>query len=158
MRNLLLVIVFIFIGSGLSAQNNEADYLELQKETLKVEKKALIADAMILTNEESEVFWPLYDEYNAKKFELKKEFYFLLKSYFESTEEQLTDKEATKIWKKKIQLNADLNKLEKKYFNKMINKLPPVKVVRYFQAENKVDALISAELASEIPLLGDLGQ
>ena len=48
--------------------------------------------------------------------------------------------------------NATL-KLKKKYVKKFENVLPPKKVFRYFQTENKLDALINIQLASEIPLM-----
>ncbi|MCK5781322.1 MAG: hypothetical protein KAH10_01925 [Flavobacteriales bacterium] len=154
MKNFLLALAFIFVGTTLSAQN-DTDYAELQKETLKVEKKALIADAMILTNDESEEFWPLYDEYNDAKLKIQEKFLENMKDYFERNT-QITDHEATKLWNDKMELDNDLNKLEKKYFKKMIRNLPPVKIVRYFQAENKIDAMISAKFAMNVPLLGDL--
>ena len=156
MKNFLFALAFIFVGTTLSAQN-ETDYAVLQKETLKVEKKALIADAMILTNDESEEFWPLYDEYNDKKTEIKEKFLSNMETYFDSTA-QLTDSQSTHIWKDKMEFDKDLNKLEKKYFNKMIRTLPPVKIVRYFQAENKIDAMINAQYALGVPLLNGLGK
>ena len=58
---------------------------------------------------------------------------------------QLLD-EAVKFEEKKI-------KLEKKYIRKFRAILPDTKVTRYFQLENKLDAIIDFDLAAEIPLM-----
>ena len=47
----------------------------------------------------------------------------------------------------------ELLKLEKSHAKKFTKILSPQKALRYLQAENKIGALIDAELALEIPLL-----
>ena len=43
--------------------------------------------------------------------------------------------------------------LKKTYIKKFSKILPPTKVLRYFQAENKIDILVDYEIAASIPLL-----
>ena len=55
-------------GSAFAQQFN--DYLEVSREVLKVEKKALIAEVMQLSETESPAFWPIYNEYEQKKYDV----------------------------------------------------------------------------------------
>ena len=43
--------------------------------------------------------------------------------------------------------------LKKGYYKKFKKILPAGKAVRFFQAENKIETLINAELALEIPMI-----
>jgi hypothetical protein len=47
---------------------------------------------------------------------------------------------------------ADL-KIKKKYVTKLKKVLPAKKVMRFYQLENKLDAIINYQLAAEIPLV-----
>jgi hypothetical protein len=42
--------------------------------------------------------------------------------------------------------------MQKKYVGRFDDVLPPKKLVRYFQIENKMDAIISLGLAAVVPL------
>ena len=52
-----------------------------------------------------------------------------------------------------MQFKQESVKLQKNYYKKFKKILPTGKAVRYFQLENKIEALIAAELALEIPLI-----
>lgn len=151
MKKLLILAVLSVFALNISAQQTpvldstmEANY--------RAEKKALIAQALQLNQEEAKVFWPLYIEYNAKVEAKNKE---LVETVNKNATklDSLTDDEAKDIWKEKIGNDYDLIKLEKKYFKKMLRILPGGKVVRYFQAENKIKSLINAQMAIDVPLI-----
>ena len=153
MKKVIIIAVLSLFAISINAQETPALDSVIQS-NIRAEKKAMIANAIILTNEEAEVFWPLYEEYNNKMLEQRKEFF----AMFEENKyklESLSDHDAEKIWEKKMKSDRDAIKLEKKYFKKMLNKLPGAKVVRYFQAENKIKSMVDAQLAIEIPLINN---
>ncbi|MFT6797434.1 MAG: hypothetical protein ACJART_002585, partial [Maribacter sp.] len=57
------------------------------------------------------------------------------------------------LWVKYMGYQTELLKLKKGYYKKFKNILPAGKAVRFFQAENKIETLINAELALEIPMI-----
>jgi len=65
----------------------------------------------------------------------------------------LSDQKAIELWNESMKQRDELSKLKKTSFKKFQKILPGKKVVRYFQVENKVWALINAQLAMEIPLM-----
>lgn len=50
-------------------------------------------------------------------------------------------------------LGLALGLIKRSYLPKLEKAVPPVKVARYIQIENKIRALVRYELASEIPLV-----
>jgi len=151
MKKTTLVISLILICSAGYTQTVD-DYIEVARDVLKTEKKAAIAEAMQLTDQESGPFWELYNEFN---FELSKVQNLRIEAIkdFASNFENLTDEKADELWKKVLDYQTQLLKIKKSYYNKFKKILPAGKAARYFQAENKIEALINAELALEIPLI-----
>jgi hypothetical protein len=151
MKKLFLVMVVLFAGSYLFSQTMD-DYMEVQREALKTEKKAIVAEAMQLTDAESEVFWPLYNEYNNKMYTFNTDRYKLVKQFAENYE-LMSNENAIELWQSAMKNEQELLNLQKQYFKKFQKILPGRKVMRYFQVENKIRTLINAQLAVEIPLV-----
>jgi len=152
MKKILFSLVVIFTTSMIIGQTMD-DYIEVQREVLKTEKKAVIAEVMQFTDNESAVFWPLYNEYNEKMYIHNTNLYKLIKDYAEHYGEKMTNEKAVEIWTKSMKVEAELAKLERNYFKKFQGILSGKKAARYMQLENKIKALIDAELALEIPLM-----
>ena len=152
MKKLFLAVAVLFIGVGLSAQTLD-DYMEVQRGVLQTEKKAVVAEAMAFTDAESTVFWPLYNEYNEKIYNSNTKLYKLIKDYADNFGTTMTDEKAVEIWTNVMKVEAELAKLKKSYFKKFQGILGGKKAVRYMQLENKIKALVEAELAVEIPLM-----
>lgn len=151
MKKATLLLITMILGVTVYAQGFN-DYLEVSRQVLKTEKKALIAEVMQLTDEESTVFWPIYNEYEAKKYEVNT-VYFRLVQDFADNFENMKGEKATEIYKQVLDIEMQLIKLEKSYAKKFAKVITPQKTFRYLQAENKIKAMIDAEMALQIPLL-----
>ena len=151
MRKLILSLAFI-VFAGVAISQTSQDYMEVQRAVLKTEKKAIVADNMELTDDESTAFWPLYNEYNEKKYVLNTKVYDLILKYADEYE-TLTNDQAVELWKENMKLKSELAKLEGIYFKKFQKILSGTKTVKYFQIESKIEALINLELAEQIPLV-----
>jgi vacuolar-type H+-ATPase catalytic subunit A/Vma1 len=151
MRKLIILFIAVFAGSYLMAQT-DADYIEIARDVLKVEKKAAIAEVMELSKEEANVFWPLYNEYDNKMHEIQNNRINVIMDYAAHFE-TLTDEKTDELWSKSMTIKQQLLKLEKSYYKKFKKILPVKKAALYFQAENKIASLINAEMALEIPFI-----
>jgi len=67
--------------------------------------------------------------------------------------ENLTDEKADLLWSSYMNVQSEYLKIQKKYYKKFKKILPAGKVAQYFQAENKINALIDAQMAIEIPFM-----
>lgn len=151
MKKLLVALsVCVFALSAMAQTEN--DYLELSRDILKTEKKAAIAEAMQLSDEESKVFWPLYNEYQGKLYLIQNQRIDIIQKFAENFE-TLTDEQADELWLSSQSFASDVMKLEKTYYKKFKKIIPAGKAARFFQAENKIETLINAQLALEIPLI-----
>jgi hypothetical protein len=151
MRKLVLAILVVFMGSMAMAQSAD-DYIEIMRSVLQTEKKAAIADVMMLTDAEAEVFWPLYNEFNEKMYTIQSKRVQIIKDFAESYAD-LSDEKADELWTSTMDYKHEVLNLTKQYYKKFKKIIPAGKAAKYFQAENKIAALIDAELALEIPMI-----
>lgn len=150
MKKILLTFAMVSFGMILWAQ--QSDYIELMRSVINTEKKAAIAEVLVLSDTEADLFWPLYNEYNEKRYTVNTKKIQMIKDFAENYG-QMTDEMAKEIWTRNMAIKMELVKLEKTYYKKFLKVLDAKKAVRYFQAENKIETFVNAELALEIPLL-----
>jgi hypothetical protein len=151
MKKVLLVVAILFCGFWGMSQNT-LQYIEVLEEVLQKEKKAAIAEVMMLTEEESKPFWKLYNKFNKELVEIESKRIDLIKKYMKNFE-NLTEDAVDDLWESYFDIEEDRLDLFRKYYKKFRNILPKEKAARYFQAENKVAALINYELADEVPFI-----
>ena len=154
MKKYLFVAMLLFFGGNIIAQTG-TDYVGLTRSVLKKEKKVAVMEAMQLNDKEGEVFWPLYEEYNSELYKAQNKRVAVIKEYAKSFY-SMTDEKADKLWTDFMKFRDDLLNLHEEYFEKFKEFLPVVKVVRYFQFENKIDMLINAKIAADLPLIKEL--
>lgn len=151
MKKLLSIASIVLFSAGIYAQSGN-DYLELARDVLKTEKKAVIAEVMQLTETESTPFWELYNEYQGKLYLVANKRIAIIKDYAENFE-SLSDEKADQLWISAMAYAQEVLKLEKQYYKKFKKILPAGKAARFFQVENKIETMIDAQLALEIPLI-----
>ena len=151
MKSLLSFIVIAILSVSAYAQSDN-DYLEIARDVLKTEKKAVIAEVMQLTDTESQPFWDLYNEYQGKLYLVQNKRIALIQDFSENFE-TLTDEKADQLWMGSMAFSKEILKLEKKYYKKFKKILPAGKAARFFQVENKIETMIEVNLALEIPLI-----
>ena len=151
MKKLLSILSVVLISTAIYAQS-ENDYLELARDVLKTEKKAAIAEVMQLTDVESTPFWELYNEYQGKLYLVANKRIAIIKDFSENFE-SLSDEKANELWVGTMKYKNELLKLKKKYYNKFKKVVSPGKAARFMQLENKIETLIDAQLALEIPMI-----
>ena len=62
-------------------------------------------------------------------------------------------KKQINLWINAMAFGQEVLKLEKQYYKKFKKILPAGKAARFFQAENKIETMIDAQLALDIPLI-----
>ncbi len=149
-RRLLATIAALLLSSAVHAQQ-ERDVIELIKSQLATQRQALVAENLNLTAEQSEVFWPLYREFQAKRAPLVDRRIELLRE-FRDNFDGLTDEQAGALIDGWVSLEEDIVKLRKQYVKKFRKILPDKTTLRYFQVENKLDTIIDYDLSQVTPL------
>ncbi|WP_297792846.1 hypothetical protein [uncultured Eudoraea sp.] len=150
-KTILLVLVMVMMMSPAFSQSFD-DYLEVVREVLNTEKKAAVAETMALSDSESGAFWSLYNEYNSKLYQVHTDRVNIIKD-FAASYESMTDEKADALVNRSLAYQTKLLKLNKSYYKKFKKILPASKAALYFQLESKIDDLVNASLALEIPLV-----
>jgi hypothetical protein len=107
---------------------------------------------MQLTEAEAKAFWPVYDQYQDELFLLRTRTAKLIKDYGDAYE-KMTDDSAKKLLDEYMTIESLGPKLRQTYLPKFRKVLPEIKVMRYYQIENKIQAALMYEIASKIPLM-----
>ena len=144
------VLFLTFVGTT-AAQDQPANNMELVKEKIRTDKKLFIAENMQLTEERAKAFWPVYDSYQAELEKIYDRDLKLIENYAENYE-TMTDEMAKALLEEWWSIDEDRLKLRKSYLPKFRKVLPEIKVARYYQLENKIDAIVDYTLAAQIPL------
>jgi hypothetical protein len=145
-------IVMLFWPILAFAQEKVSDNMQIVIEKVRADKKLLVAENMQLTEGEAKAFWPVYKAYQDELFLLRTRAANLIKNYSDSYE-TMTNERAKKLMDEYMTIESSGAKLRQSYVPKFRKVLPAVKVVRYYQIENKIQAALMYELASQIPLI-----
>lgn len=127
------------------------DELEAARAQIHADRKAIVAKLMQMTDTESAAFWPVYNTYREDVRKTDDKVVALLKDYA-AQESTLTDVQAQKMLDQLTSLRGEKAGLQKVYVKKFGKALPAKKLIRYYQIENKMDAIIAYDLAANIPL------
>ncbi len=149
---MVLVMALIGFAGSAAAQDKPADNMDLVKEKIRSDKKLFIATNMQLTKSEAKDFWPVYDAYQAELGKLGDREIKLIDE-FATNFETMSDDVAKNLLDDSLSIDSDHLKLRQSYLSKFRGVLPDKKVVRYYQLESKIDAVLGYELARRIPLV-----
>ena len=146
-----LALSFFLFSAPLSAQVS-AEF-EKTREAMQKQKDDMIAADMKLTEEEGKAFWPLYQEYQEALRKLQDRSFKLLAEYAQEREnETFTDQKAKALLDEYMDIEREDLWLKRTYLEKFNKRLPAKKVMRYFQLENKIAAMINYQTTQMIPL------
>ncbi len=135
--------------SGGEARQAELDIL---RDTIRANKRAFVAVNLRLTDEEAARFWPLYDRYEGELRTINDRVVKLLDEYSNSFP-NLADDRAAALIGDYLTAEADRAQLRRTYLPEFSKALPGRKVARFYQLENKMEAVLRYDLAAHIPVV-----
>jgi len=152
---LTLAAVFaVLVVSPAVSQDKPADNMQILRDKVKADKKLLVAVNMDLTESEAKGFWPIYEEYQKDLAAINQRIAKLIESYAaDYRADTITDEKAKKLTAELVAVEKAEGEFRAPYVSKLSKVLPPKKVARYLQIENKIRAAIKYDLAQEIPLV-----
>ena len=146
-----LTLSFFLFSAPLSAQVS-AEF-EKTREAMQKQKDDVMAADMHLTEEEGKAFWPLYREYQEALRTLQDRSFKLLAEYAREREnDTFTDQKAKALLDEYMDIEREDLWLKRINQQKLLRILPAKKVMRYFQLENKIAAMINYQATQMTPL------
>jgi len=130
------------------------DNMQILRDKIKADKKLLVAANMELTESEAKGFWPVYEQYQQALANFNQRIVKLIERYAAAYRtNSMTDELAKQLTDEFVAIGKGEAAVKEFYVSKLSEVLPPKKVARYLQMENKIRSAIKYELAGEILLV-----
>ncbi len=156
LKYLLAIFSLACCGTVFGAASDVVENPELEnaRALLQAGRADIIREDLRMTDEESEGFWPVYEKYHAEIMVIRDRHAVMVAGFLLSYREGIfTDEFAEDLIDENFEIKRGLLKVQTKYVSKFRKVLPVVKVARFYQLENKMDAEVDAQLAFVIPLI-----
>ena len=147
-----VLLLFVFAASPAGAGEADEASMEILRDTLRSNKKALVAVNLALSDAEARAFWPVYDRYHTELTVVGDRLLQVIEDY-KRTFGTTTDDEARKLVDDYLAIQRDRVALRRSYVDPFAEALPGRKLMRFYQIENKIDAVMRYELAASIPVI-----
>lgn len=129
----ILTIVTLFSSISFYAQGD--NNMKEKREQIKTMKVAFLTTELDLSSTEAEKFWPIYNAFEEKEFELK---HLKMRSFIKKYKEgkdKMTEKEASSLLSQIENNEEDIFVLRKKFFSNLKGVLPALKIIRLKKSE-----------------------
>jgi hypothetical protein len=129
----LYPLLFLFISFTFYAQGEK---MKEKREQIKAMKVAFLTSELNLTPNEAEKFWPIYNIYDDKQFELRhNRMKGSLRKMNDEELDKLSEKEAAALLNQIESNEEESFQLRKKFINNLKDILPAVKIIKLKKAE-----------------------
>jgi len=139
----ILILVLMMLTNPANAQRDKHKDGQhaANREKMEAQRVAFITQELNLTPDEAKGFWPVYNEYDAKRHELSKSF--RESSHMNKADiDKLTEKEASEMLDNQIIEAQKYLDLRKEYHAKFKTLLPAVKVLKLYNAEREFQKML----------------
>lgn len=125
----LITVIALLISAFTFAQGGKF------RDQIKASKVAFITNELNLTTTEAEKFWPLYNTFDDKQREIKKEKIKGYRNRLDDSEDKLTEKEAATALTQMEKTEDELHQLRKKFITDLKGVLPATKILKLKKAD-----------------------
>ena len=123
-------------------------------DTVRANRKALVAVNLELSPEQADKFWPLYDRYQKEINAIGDRVIAIVEDYTASFRD-LPDDKALQLMERYLAAEAERLQVRRAYLGEFTKILPGRTVARFYQIENKMDAILRYDLAATIPVVDE---
>jgi hypothetical protein len=159
MSTIRLILALVMLTVSVTARAAETpgggateSTLDVLVNAIRANRKAMVAVNLTLSDAEAAAFWPVYDRYEKEMNALGDRLVTVVQDYSASFKGLSNDK-AVKLVDEYLTIEADRVKVRRTYVDELAKILPGRTVARFFQLENKMDAVIRYDLAATIPVV-----
>lgn len=149
MKNIITVISFLFLASGIYAQQHTE--IELIRSAYKLEKKAVVADFLQLSNDDAAKFWPVYYKYETERSAIGDRRVKLIADYVNERHKGGV-KDADAMIKESANIQRNEVNLREKYYKQVKEAVSVTVALDFFQIEDAIATNVKMKLWEEMPL------
>ena len=150
-RSTALLTLAALLALPAAATAQAATDIAVSRQQIQADRQAIVAQNLPLTDAQATAFWPMYQEYRIAVGKLADQRINLLMT--PTAADTATDKEINDALNQWVKLGGQYAKLQGDWIKKFQPVLGPKGTVRFYQIETRLDLIVQAALASEIPLV-----
>ncbi len=154
MKSLTITLVALVISLSTIAQVSTTEF-EMVKSVFNVEKKVMLTDFLQLSDPDSKLFWPIYNEYQSEREGVANTRMSLLTRYAEQYE-SITHEQADALVLEAMELQKTEHALKKKYYTKVKKTLNAKLATSFWQFEEYIQTAVRYSLFESIPFVGEM--
>jgi hypothetical protein len=148
---ILAATAFVSLVAAAATAQTVKDTLEVTRQAVESQRRVLVSGALPLTDAEADAFWPLYDAYEKERRPLDERANKLVADFLAGSA-SLTDAQAKAMVEEALKVDEERLRLRRAHMGRMAKAVPPRKLARFYQIDNKLDAVVRADIARQVPL------
>jgi len=146
--SLLALAALLAVPAAASAQ--AATDIAVTRQQVQTQRQQIVAQNLPLTDAQASKFWPLYQEYRTAVGKLVDQRIALITK--PTAADTATDKEIDQRLTQWVSIGGQYAKLQGDYIKKFETAIGTRGTLRFYQIEARLDLIVQAAIASEIPL------
>ena len=151
MKKITSLIIGLFMSLSLFAQPN-FDEISILQASFGMEKKEIVKSFIQISEDKSDAFWTLYEEYELKRKKNGKIRIELLTEYAQKWD-SLQSEDADRMVLKSIDLNKNEDKLIAHYYKKIKKATSPDIAIKFYEVETYIRTTIKFYIKNTIPFV-----
>lgn len=146
------IIAVVFLLSQLGYAQDTTNIMQLVRDDVQLQKKAILAENLQMTDAQAKEFWKIYNEYQYKLSKIGDRVVDNIED-FAKNYENLTDEKAEDILDNSFDINEEKFELLKDYTKEIAKKIDIKLAARFYQIERLLTTIIDLQVMSQIPLV-----
>jgi len=152
MRKFFYALVTMSLVGATTAAAQVRSEVEVLRQEIRTDRQAVVAKNLPMSEAQAAAFWPAYREYRAEVTAVGDRMVTLITNYSKQYK-TMKDADAEPMLKEWLDIQEAQVKVRSKNVARFKKILPAASVARFYQIENKMDAIMNVELAAGIPLV-----
>ena len=140
------VALLCLVLTALQVSAQKRPISQNKSDEIKAQKTAFITSQLELTPEEAQVFWPVFNEYSAKREDIHKEMFGPEEPKGHPDMDKMTEQEAEQFLDNMVRNQQKMTDLEKEYIVKFKKVLSAKKIVKLHKVEQDFKRLLLKKL------------
>jgi hypothetical protein len=151
MRRLSSLFALAALAALPAVASAQATDIAVTRQQIQADRQAIVAQNLPLSETQATAFWPLYQQYRVEVGKLNDQRQAIL--FNPTAADTVTDKEITDAMTTWFKLDQQYAQAKGNWVKKFVPVLGAKGTLRFFQIENRLDLIVSASMASSIPLV-----
>jgi hypothetical protein len=149
----ILLSMVAFCSVAVAQDSNVDATVESLRADTRADKVAIIGDVMKFNDHDSKIFWPIYRKYEAELMKVNDGRVALIKQYADKYD-TMTDADARSMIAQSLDFESQRTEAKRKVAKELQKAgLSAITVAKFIQLEHRMDLIIDAQLAYQIPAI-----